>query len=176
MDIFYEFIVKRKNTLKDILIIMGAYFLAFFISFILLGYLTTPFGSFVLLIIVILWYLTIKLVKSRYIEYEYALTNNELDIDKIMGKQRRKHIMTVNLKEIEILAPITAYEFQNKNNISKTYDFSGICSNEEYFIDFNTPEGKTRIIFNPTQNMKDSFKLINPHAVKIQWFTELVQI
>ena len=38
------------------------------------------------------------LARGMSVEYEYAITNTELDIDMIRGKSRRKHITTINLK------------------------------------------------------------------------------
>ena len=40
------------------------------------------------------------IVIYRYIEFEYILVNDELDIDKIVGKRKRKRIITIKKSEI----------------------------------------------------------------------------
>ena len=43
------------------------------------------------------------------IEYEYALTDKEMDIDVIYDKQKRKHITEIDLTKLEIMAPIDSH-------------------------------------------------------------------
>ena len=47
--------------------------------------------------IYICWYV----VTGRNIEYEYTVTNNNLQLDKIMNKSRRKEILSIDIKKIE---------------------------------------------------------------------------
>ena len=39
------------------------------------------------------------------VEYEYIVTNDDLDIDKITGKRKRKRLMSVDLKSVDEFAP-----------------------------------------------------------------------
>lgn len=39
-------------------------------------------------------------------EHEYVLTNNELDIDVIYNKERRKRLISIDMKKIEVMASI----------------------------------------------------------------------
>lgn len=170
MDIFCEYIVKHKKTVVDYLIIAGIELAAVLLTFIVMLFYNYTFG-FGLFIIAAIWYGAYIVIRSRFVEYEYALTNNELDVDKIMAKKRRKHMLTVDFKHIDICAavndPTYVYEFNNSQSIAKTYDFSGASEYEVYFADFADSEGKIRILFNPTDKMKDSLRLINPRAVHI---------
>lgn len=170
MDIFCEYIVKHKKSGIDYLIMAGLYIAAVLLTFIVMLFYNYTFGLGLLLIAGI-WYGAFILTRNRFIEYEYALTNNEMDIDKIMAKKRRKHIVTVDFKQIEICAGVDdsmyASEFNNTQSLTKTYDFSGICDYPAYFVDFVSSNGKTRVIFNPTDKMKESLRLINPRAVHI---------
>ena len=43
--------------------------------------------------------------KQFEIEYEYILTNDELDVDKIIARERRKHLLSVDIRTFEIPAP-----------------------------------------------------------------------
>ena len=171
MDIFCEYIVKHKKTIKDYLIFVLTDIVAFILSIIVLMFYNYTMG-FGLLIIAAIWYGAYIIMRNRFVEYEYALTSNELDIDKKKKKKRRKHIMTVDFKNITLCAPaddITfCSEFNNTQAINKTYDFTGTSRYEIYFADFQGIDGNTRILFNPTDKMKESLQLINPRAVHIR--------
>lgn len=168
MDIFCEYIVKRKKTIVDFLIIIGGYFAAFLLSVIFILTSQYTLGMW-LLLIALVWFGAFILAKTRYIEFEYILTNNELDIDRIFAKSRRKRLLTVDFKNIDICAKIDNPNFANefKNAPEKIYDCSGICDNDTYFVDFYTNEKKTRVIFQPTEKMLENIRLINPRAVHI---------
>lgn len=170
MDVFCEYIVKKGKTVNDLLITIGAYIAAFIISSIVMLFAGYTYG-FWLFLVAGAWYGAYYVVKTRYVEYEYALTNNELDIDKIMGKTRRKRMITVDFKQIDICAAVSdtmyASEF-NSSSVAKTYDYSGVCEYETYFVDFVTKEGKVRVLFNPTDKMKENMRIINPRLVHIR--------
>lgn len=42
------------------------------------------------------------------IEYEYILTNNDLDIDKVIGKRKRKRMISLDVSTAEAFAPYPA--------------------------------------------------------------------
>ena len=168
MDLFCEYIVKKQQTAKDYLIIAGYSMLALFLSFIILLFNAYMFG-FGLLLIAGCWYGAFILTKMRYVEYEYILTNSYLDIDKIYAKRRRKRIMSMDFKHIDICAKADDVNFAHeyKNAPQKIYDFTGVCDNDIYFVDFSKDANKVRILFQPTEKMKDGLKLINPRNIHI---------
>ena len=170
MDVFCEYIVKCKKTTKDYFIMAGVYLAAFILSVLLLLFSNYTYGLWLVLIAGV-WYGAYFVVKTRYIEYEYALNNNELDIDKIMGKTRRKRMITVDFKQIEICAAINDEMYKSEYNtksVAKTYNYSGESEYEKYFVDFVTQEGKVRVLFNPTDKMKENMSIINPRLVHIR--------
>ena len=169
MDLFCEYIVKRKKSPVDYLITVAGYFAALILSYIFLMLNSLLFG-FGLLLIAASWYGAYILMKSRYVEYEYTLTNSEMDIDKIYAKRRRKRLISVDFRHVDICAkiddPIYSGEFKN-NTPSKIYDVSGLSENDIYFVDFSKDASKVRVIFQPTDKMKDGLKLINPRVIHI---------
>lgn len=171
MDIFCEYIVKKKFEALDVLKLFGIVIAAIALSFIaLIIGLSFDLGiGFALVAIV--FYLAYLLAKFIYTEFEYALTNNELDIDKILGKSRRKRVITVDFKTVEICASINdekyKSEFNNTGAIAKTINVTGKSDYDIYFVDFPAEAGKTRLLFQPTDKMKDALKLINPRAIHI---------
>ncbi len=64
------------------------------------------------------------------IEYEYTLTDKEMDIDVIYAKQSRKHLITLDLEKLEIMAPVGSARLQGyKNRGAKFKDFSSMMTN-----------------------------------------------
>ncbi len=170
MDFFGEFIVKRKLKKSDYAISIAGFLLALVLTYIFTifsGYLL----GFWLLLIAASWYGAYMLMKSRMTEYEYTLTNSEMDIDKIMAKRRRKRVLSVDFKNAEICARINDESFktnvENPVGIQKTYDFTGICENDIYFADFQTSGGKIRVLFQPSDSMKEYLKLVNSGTIHI---------
>lgn len=166
MDVFCEYIVKKQRNGKDIAIIIGAYFLAFVLTILFLGVGAKYFNGIGLLIICAFWYGAVQIMKGRYIEYEYALTNNELDIDKIVAKKRRKHILTVDFNNIELCSKVNSENMDLGREV-KLYDFMGESENDIYFVDYTNENGRIRVLFQPTDKMKESIRLINPRNVRI---------
>lgn len=175
MDIFCEYIVKKRIGVIDVLKLIALAALA-----VIVAYLVLLFGSFFLgsgvglVLAFVVLYFAYKFSKDMFVEYEYALTNNELDIDKILGKSRRKHIITVDFKTVEICASINDNRFTSEYNtsVSKILDVTGKSDNEIYFVNFTTDQGRTRVLFQPTDKMKDGLKLVNPRAIHIIWLRE----
>ncbi len=96
MDLFTERLVVKKWDSKDIALSVLFFVLALAItvaSFIFLGFLAIVimaaafFGAY---------YLATGLL---LVEYEYTVTNEELNIDKVIAKRRRVSVKTYNIKE-----------------------------------------------------------------------------
>ena len=92
MDICYEYMVKKEKNALDWVKIAGITVLALALSVvcaILFLSLDSLFTGVILVLFVGVWWGYIQLVRGLNIEYEYTITNNELDIDVIKGKTRR---------------------------------------------------------------------------------------
>lgn len=121
-DIFVEeMVVRRKNLgnfLLSVLIVVTALFLSVVV------WLVVPFiNSVLILIILFAAYLGIKF---QYVEFEYSFTNGDLDVDKIMAKRKRKRVLEINQKQIQVMAPYTS-EFESETKgyqVSEILDFS----------------------------------------------------
>lgn len=171
MDLFCEYIVKKKVDFKDILKVFGIILAALILSLVLFfigSMLTLGVG---MALAAAVFYIAFVVSKGVYVEFEYALTNNEMDIDKILGKSRRKRIISVNFKEIELCAAVNDVNFksqyENKASISKTIDATGISDYDVYFVDFMREGGKVRILFQPTDKMKNGMRSLNPRVIHI---------
>lgn len=169
MDIFTEHIVKHKKGTREYLISAGAVLAAFILSFALLMFGGVLFNLGIgFLILVGFFYGAYIVIKYTNVEYEYILTNNELDVDKIMARSRRKRMITVDFRNIDICAPIDdpnyKYEYEN-TSVSQVYDFSGQGLNKTYFILTDGDSGRIKIIFEPTEKILDGAQKFNPRKV-----------
>ena len=97
MDSFIEYMIARKSTpiikLKKFLIYLAALVISFFIFPFML--ISVELSSMLSLLFVGVFFIAYRLTCSFNIEYEYILTNGELDIDVITHKKRRKRILTI---------------------------------------------------------------------------------
>ncbi len=167
MDVFTEYIVKHKLGIKDMLIVSAITFLAMILTVLAFGLAMVPQISFITtLVIAGIWYGAYWVIKSRYVEYEYILTNSDLDFDKITGRSKRKRILSLNLKEIEIFAPIDHADY--KNQTTKVYDCTGDGKSGVYFIDFMGEKGRERVLFQPSYKILEFSPKFNPSKIFIE--------
>jgi len=165
MDIFIEKIVQKRKDAKDYLIIAGVIIATLFLLLLVLNYI--PGMS--LFFIVALGYIAYLIITTRNIEYEYAVTNGDLDIDKIIAQRKRKRIFSANCKNFEIVAKVKSQHFSNhyknlKNQIDCT---SSMNSDNVYFIVLNYNNEQTVVYFEPSEKMLNSFKTYIPRKVFI---------
>ena len=105
MDAFFEYMVKRKKNIADIAYIAFVVIAALGVIIMLLALSTTQIASLVFPLQALTVYIAYRVIVKKNVEFEYCLTNDELDIDTIINKQKRKRIAAVNVKEIISMAP-----------------------------------------------------------------------
>lgn len=161
MDIFCEYMVAHRKGIKEFLINVLVLFLAIFLTLnVVMNWRLLSAVAF--LLIVGIWYGAVYLLKKTSIEYEYILTNEILDIDKITAKQSRKRMISINLKEIE------AFEKKTSANVShvKVIDYTGYINAENvYMIDTLKNGERVRILFQPSPKMLGFMHQINPNLI-----------
>jgi len=167
MDTFMEKLVTRKKTLTDHLITIGAVVGS---ALLILLALSIPILIQLGLSIVLAAaaaYLGYRVITSRNIEYEYIVTNGDLDIDMIVSKRKRKRIFSANCKEFDIVSPVKSSHFdQSVQSIKNGIDASSsIDSPDAYFITLNYNGERTLVIFEPTEKMLNNFRLYIPRKV-----------
>lgn len=163
MDLFCEQLVKyKKNTMDKISTIcmyMATFVLAFLVFFLLLG-IIGPILTIALTALVI--YLGYKLVSGSNKEFEYIVTNTDLDIDKIIAGRKRKRIVTTNIKNFTAFGKYKA----------TTPKFNGTIINASenilesmYYAEFtDKSHGNVRLIFSPNEKV---LKHIKPFVAKL---------
>lgn len=169
MDVFMEKIVAKRKDFKDNLISAGIVFGTLILVFVGLNLVAmVPFlQSFSLFLVVGLVYLAYRLITSRNIEFEYVVTNGELDIDKIISRRKRKRIFSASCKEFDIVAKVKSNSFsQSVQSIKNRIDASSSPdSDSAYFVTLNYKGEKTLVIFEPDEKMLNNFKFFIPRKV-----------
>ena len=174
MDIFIEKLVAKKKDGKDIAITVAAWVLTILVTLVSIFAIFTfeALREFVFIWIFPAGFIFVgyKLITSRNVEFEYSLTNSELDIDKIIHRRKRKRVVTVNARNIDILALVSSEQFAREANsatISKKFDCSsGTNSSATCFVVFSDKDGqKTLLIFEPNEKMIDGFKRYSTRKV-----------
>ena len=118
VDIFTESIVRRKP-------LPGGSKLKTACKWCCLGSVGLLLGMSVIFVIPavvfgIAWYF---LHQNADIEFEYAHTNGEFDIDKVIANSSRKKVLSVDLSRVDIIAPIDSPELERFDGL-KRMDYS----------------------------------------------------
>lgn len=104
MDIFIEQIIECKTDRRGIALKIGiiAGMFLFGAVFVTAAVIYGGVVSVIALAAIsgVIW-LGVNLFKGLTVEYEYILTNKELDIDKIIGRRKRKRLITLDLTKAE---------------------------------------------------------------------------
>lgn len=175
MDVFHEYIVTKKKEASDYIItllLIGAAVALTFVLMLLTMMFSQYLSSIGLLLVVGVWWGAVHLIKSRSIEFEYILTNNELDIDKIAARRARKRICTINFKEIDLCASVSDVRFKHEydNPADRTVkNLAGDINGERvYFVDFSDGAERVRVIFQPGERILSAIARVNPRLVNIK--------
>lgn len=163
MDMFIEKIVKKRKSAVDILLILLIVGGTIVISYLLM--LLIP--QFSMILIIALFYLAYILISKLNIEYEYALTNGDLDIDMIINQKKRKRLISVNCKDFDIVAKVDSSQYTRDikecNNIK---DYTSRSKNAGvWFISMRKDGQATVILFEPLEKMIESFTVYIPRKV-----------
>lgn len=103
-----------------------------------------------------------------YVEYEYIITNGEIDIDAVYEVKTRKRKISFNIKEVSLLAPIDSYEFKDAaNKPEKIINAVPRGNTDKVYVALLT-EGNERaqVHFVPNGDFINTCFLFNPKAVK----------
>ena len=167
MDIFHEQLVKHHRTAVDYLKIVGIILAALILFFLLVVIVPILAGSAVGIISTVcllagvgVLFAAYYLISNTGVEYEYIVTNNDLDIDKITGKRKRRRLLTVKVNTFEDFGI-----YRPEDHREKGYTSTVLCcgvspgAGEAYYAVFEHASfGKTLLIFNPDSKIVEALK------------------
>ena len=162
MDFFSEHIVKRRKTPQDVMSIIISIMVAGILVYgVLLQFLA---GKLVILIA----FGVFLVISSFKVEYEYSVTNGDLDIDKIKSKRGRKNFLRLQLKDVEYFALLDDdnISIAEDRSIKQVFDAtSTIDSPNVYFMIFYLNGQKSCLLFEPTEDMIENFAYYIPRSL-----------
>ncbi len=169
-DVYIELIVKRHKTTRDYLLIA-----LFVVLFLVVVFLSLVFIEYVLFFIWILWlgagYGLYFLITQLDIEYEYICTNGHLDIDQIIHRRKRKRMMSIPAKEMEILAPLSSDEYKvaSRNQSLKPLHLETNTGDQKVWFFTGHYKGTNYLVtFEPNDRILSDLKRHNPAKVHYQ--------
>lgn len=118
VDIFTESIVKRKSM-------TGGSKLESLCKWLCLGSVGLLLGMSTIFIVPaavfgVAWFFAHQ---NADVEFEYAHTNGDFDIDKVIANSSRKRVVSVELGRVDIVAPVNSPELERFANLKKA-DYS----------------------------------------------------
>lgn len=150
MDLFCEQIVKKhSNTIDKITLIIMAFstFVIGVIVLLVVSIYTAPIIGIALCIII--FYLGFFLISNTKCEYEYIITNGDIDVDKIINGRKRKRLASTNIKSF------TSYGKLEENTPkfnSTIINASDNIFEHTYYAEFkHDKKGNIRLLFSPNE-------------------------
>lgn len=170
MDVFKEQLVKKMATTKEILLKAGMILLTGLIVIAAAVY--SPFlGGFAILAIMAgvgAVYGCIYFYPLLNVEYEYILTNGEMDVDKILGKKKRKRLLTFDVTKAERFGPYDPALVNDEQFDNRIHACIAPNLKSTYFLTFEHHSlGKCLLLFNPNEEMLGYVKEALPRTAKI---------
>lgn len=160
-DYYTEQLVKQKTKTSSIMMkaaLIAVTAVSIFIAWMFPLAMILP----VLMIVV-----DVVVFKRFDLEFEYLYVNGDLDIDKIMAKQKRKRVFETNVRDLEVIAPTGSVELQQYQR-TKTYDFSSRREGAKTYEMVTMSQGQTvKIIFEPNKTILEGMKMLAPRKVFI---------
>ena len=174
MDHFKEEVIRRKKrglfnlllTLVTILMIAAGITAALYLATIQSTLFKANFSIwniirfiFFALILTGLFYIRVNM----RLEYEYAFTNGILDVDKVVNNTKRKHLLSVDMRKITIMAPVedTRYAGYDDDKIMKR-TYAVINRNSQiYFIVYGEEGKEQMLLIEPSREMVEMMRYYN---------------
>ena len=168
-DVFIEKIVPRKKKPLDYLIFVLVIFGSILLIFIALNFLPPEiFMSIGPILVAGVIYLAYRVVGSQNAEFEYIATNDDITIDKIISRKRRKRIFTGSCKNFTVIAPITnrAFETNQRANVKVIDCSTDITSKNNWFFVTKKDSEQVLIVFEPDDRYIQVFRRHNPRVMQ----------
>jgi hypothetical protein len=164
-DVFVEHMVVRRPTLKVWMqkcLLSFAALIAALLPLIVMMVISVDISMLLPFTMIGAGWGMLILFRRLNLEYEYIVTNGEMDIDKIMGRSSRKRLMTVDCRGFDILAPYKP-EFRAEYASQTIANIVDVSSHPDapgrWFAIYSAKDGRrTLLIFEPSEKMLDAFR------------------
>ena len=175
-DVFVEQIVRRKNTPQRMLakagIVIGAVVVALALVFFsgLLG----EFAMFGTMAAIGALYGGYYLLTGMNVEYEYIVTNGEMDVDSIIAQRKRKRLLTVSFRDAEAFGRYNAQEHEGKTYGTRLFACDSPDSQNLWYVTARVKDkGQVLLVFNGFDRVLEAIKPFLPRPLFHQAFNRV---
>ena len=163
MDTFVEQIVRKQKGGREYGIIALTILGALIVTAALLIFL-----PFLMILVIGVGYGVWWIITSQNIEYEYSVTNGDIDIDQIVAQRKRKRLVSVSGEKIEAMGPYNMAEFAGRQ-----FDRRVIAAPSEqtatwYFSYHSKKNGHTLVEFEPEERVLEALKAGLPKLLQLE--------
>lgn len=166
MDSFVEQIVLCKKTSKQWMVMLGTALLAAVVlalSFYFLGF-------FFVIIFVGVMYGVWWIWTSQNIEYEYCITNGDVDIDQIIARRKRKRVVSVSGQKIQTAGKYDKAYWENRKVDRVVMAAPAPEEDGNYCFTYHSKKnGTTLVVFQPDDRVKAAFYKSLPRLIQLDW-------
>jgi len=162
-DLYTEASVKKKVTVTDTLIKVVV--IVLLLAMILGGFL---FNKIITILGVIGMFVAYYLLPQLNVVYEYVFCDGQLDFDKIMAGEKRKHMYRLDFEQVLIMAPANSHALDGykSNPAAKKLDFTSLEKDRKvYCIVESSGDIQTLVYFEPNEKMISYIKQKAPRKV-----------
>ncbi len=163
-EMYAEWLVKRKTPAYMMLVKILMVLVCVVAFFIAMSPILGVFGILVLLAAGVAAYFVFR---NSEVEYEYLYVTNQLSVDRIYGRTKRKKAWEGSMDEIQIVAPTGSTEAKDhETNNMKVLDFSSHTPDAKTYTLISQAGGTTtKIIFEPNDKILHCMKMTAPRKV-----------
>ncbi len=160
-DFMTEQLVERRATTETMLKKAGLIALTIFVGF--ASILFIP--QFMVFAVIIMIVVDVFLFNRMQVEFEYAYFGGDITIAKIFNKQSRKTLISVNMKDVDIIAPTESAEMRPYGQL-KTLNCSSCEPHKKtYAMVTKQKEQKVKVIFEPNEELLKGLRMAAPRKV-----------
>ncbi len=164
MDNIAEQLVAKQRSTGDLLKMIGIGLGAVLLASLMMFLAMTIAFSFVIPAVLVLFG-GVWLIGNQNVEYEYIVTNDQMDIDKIIGKRKRKRMITLDLGNAE---DFTSYKDDTGAADVTVHASSGLEQDACCLLVNHSGYGKVKLIFNPNEKMREAIMQELPSALRVK--------
>lgn len=153
-DAVVEVLIKRKATIATYVIWFGLALVALISLF--FAIMSSIFWPFVVLIFMIEYFI----YRRTKIEFEYLMVNETIVIDRIINKQKRKRVISFDMRKFDVVAPAGHEELKRYNKMNILNCSSDDRTNKIYIGILRNQDKTVRLLFEPNAKMLDNMRLL----------------
>lgn len=165
-QLYSETSVKQKATAK--ITFLKGLLIAAVAVLVLVGLLS---GKSLLMLLAVAAVVALVWYWPRFqVEWEYVFCDGQLDFDQILGGEKRKTILRIELEDADLIAPYDSHKMDGYRHLS-VRNFSSLQSEAKPYAIATRLEGKeekTVILFEPNEKMLGMIQTKFPKKTQVR--------